>query len=95
MRITFEPAARAELDDIFDWIAADNPRAATEMLARIKARIGRLASPTLAHMGRPGRDKGTRELVVPPYIIVYEVFDDRGEVVVLSIAHGARKRSTE
>jgi hypothetical protein len=27
-------------------------------------------------MGRPGRDKGTRELIEYPYVIVYEV-DER------------------
>ncbi len=43
-------------------------------------------------MGRPGLVKGTRELVEHPYIIVYQVNDDRGEIVVLSVMHGARKR---
>jgi len=36
MNITFEPAARDELDGIFAWIEKDNPRAAFEMIARIK-----------------------------------------------------------
>jgi plasmid stabilization system protein ParE len=28
MKISFEPAARDELNDIFEWIAKDNPAAA-------------------------------------------------------------------
>ena len=45
-------------------------------------------------MGRPGLVEGTRELIEGPYIIVYKVFDDR-EVVILSVVHGARDRTSE
>ena len=47
----------------------------------------------MTHMGRPGLVEGTRELVEAPYIIVYKVFEDRGEIVVLSVVHGARDRN--
>ena len=53
MRVTFDPAARDELDDIFQWIARDSPRAAHELIARIEAKIMRLELPALTHMGRP------------------------------------------
>ncbi len=43
-------------------------------------------------MGRPGLDPGTRELIAYPYIIVYEVHEDRGEIEVLEVVHGARDR---
>jgi plasmid stabilization system protein ParE len=82
MRITFDPGARADLDDIFAWISKDNESAAREMIARIEARIGLLATPGLEHMGRPGLAEGTRELIEYPYIIVYEVFESQGEIVV-------------
>lgn len=62
MRITFNPAARDELDNIFRWIAKDSPRAATAMIARIEAKVMRLATPQLTHVGRPGLVAGTREL---------------------------------
>ena len=76
MRITFEPAARDELDNIFKWIGKDNPRAAIEMIARIEKKIMRLATPGLAHMGRPGLIAGTRELLEWPYIIVCPPYAD-------------------
>ena len=47
MKVTFEPAARDELDHIFSWIANDNPRAAREMIARIEEKVMRLANPEL------------------------------------------------
>lgn len=94
MKVTFEPAARDELDHIFAWIARDNPRAASEMIARIEQKVMRLASPELSHMGRPGLVEGTRELVQWPYIIVYKVDEDRAEIVIVSVVHGAQDRQT-
>jgi toxin ParE1/3/4 len=52
----------------------------------------RLETPELTHMGRPGLVEGTRELLEWPYIIVYKVHEDRDEIVVVSIVHGAQKR---
>ena len=92
MKVTFEPAARDELDQIFAWIAQDNPRAASEMIARIEQKVMRLANPELAHMGRPGLVEGTRELVEWPYIIVYKADEDRAEIVIVSVVHGAQDR---
>jgi plasmid stabilization system protein ParE len=95
MRVTFDPGARDELDDIFAWIAKDSPRAASEMIGRIEAKVMRLETRELAHMGRPGLVEGTRELLEWPYIIVYQVFEDRDEIVVVSIVHGAQDRQRE
>ena len=92
MKVTFEPAARDELGGIFSWIANDNPRAAREMIARIEEKVMRLATPELTHMGRPGVVEDTRELLEWPYIIVYKIDDDREEIVVLSVVHGAQDR---
>lgn len=43
-------------------------------------------------MGRPGLVDGTRELLEWPYIIVYKVYEDRDEIVIVSIVHGAKDR---
>ena len=95
MRITFDPGARADIDDIFTWISRDNEAAAYAMISSIEARIALLATPGLEHMGRPGLDEGTRELIEYPYIIVYEAFENRAEIVVWSIIHGAQDRERE
>jgi toxin ParE1/3/4 len=92
MRVTFDPAAREELDGIFAFIAEDNPRAALELILRIEAKVMRLESPQVTHMGRPGLVEGTRELLEWPYIIVYKVYQDRDEIVVVSVVHGAQDR---
>ncbi|MBM3600030.1 MAG: type II toxin-antitoxin system RelE/ParE family toxin [Alphaproteobacteria bacterium] len=76
----------------FDWIAKDDPRAALEVVARIAERINMLELDAVAHMGRRGHVAGTRELIESPYIIVYQVIEARGEIVVLSVVHGAQDR---
>ncbi len=62
------------------------------VVARIRVAAERLADHPL--MGRAGVVADTREWVVSglPYIIVYEVHTDRGEVVVLGVYHGAQLR---
>lgn len=92
MKVVFDDDSLDDLRRIFAYIAKDNPRAATDIIERIFERIERLAMPVLTYIGHPGRDPGTLELVDAPYIIVYEVFERRGKVVVLSVVHGARDR---
>ena len=92
MRITFEPAARDDLDRIFNWLLNENPPAAYQTIARIEAKLAQLERPELAHMGRPGLVKDTRELIEYPYIIVYTVRDDLGEIIIVSVVQGARAR---
>jgi len=45
-------------------------------------------------MGHAGRDAGTLEWVVPrlPYIVVYEVDENRDQVLVTAVFHGAQSR---
>jgi toxin ParE1/3/4 len=92
MRVVVREAAARDLDDIFDWISKDSPRAATKLVRRILDRIDRLTIPGLTHIGRPGLVEGTRELVETPYIVVYAVDEAADEITVLAIVHGARDR---
>ena len=95
MRVVIRESAEADLDHIADWIAKDSPSAAARMVATIRDRISLLEIDELTRMGRPGLVEGTRELLEYPYIIVYQVSEDRDEVVVLSIVHGAQNRDRE
>jgi plasmid stabilization system protein ParE len=95
MRVIIRESAEADLDHIAEWIAKDSPSTAARMVATIRDRISFLETDELAHMGRPGLVEGTRELLEYPYIIVYQVHEDRGEIAVLSIVHGAQNREDE
>jgi toxin ParE1/3/4 len=90
MKLIFDDRALADLEGIYHWIAQDSPRAAKAVVERIFASTELLAS--FPYVGRPGRDAGTREWVVPrlPYIAVYEVHEERGEVIVIAVFHGAQ-----
>jgi len=92
MKVLIRQATADDLDRIFAWIAQDNPKAAADMVVKIRERIAFLEIDSLANMGRPGLDPGTRELIEYPYIVVYEVHENHGEVEVLAIVHGAQDR---
>jgi len=93
MRIVWSETAIANLVDIRRYIEQDQPEAARRLAARILASVDRLAAHP--HLGRPGREPGTRELVVAgtPYIIPYRVYRDR--LSILAVLHAAQKGPKE
>ena len=72
-----------------DYIAAENPTATVRLDEEIERQTDRLAQSPL--MGREGRAKGTRELVLgrTPFIAVYRVKGKRVEI--LRILYGAQQ----
>ncbi len=89
MKLVIREEAVDDLDGIYDWIAKDNSSAAVRVVRVLRERMNSILLPELVMIGRPGRRKGTRELIEWPYIIVYKVDDDRGVVTILSVVHGA------
>jgi toxin ParE1/3/4 len=89
MRIRWLLKAVYDLEDLHEYIALDNPTAASGQVEMILKAIKRLKENTKT--GRPGRVKGTRELVIPgtPYIAAYRIKNDVVEI--LRVLHGARK----
>jgi toxin ParE1/3/4 len=69
--------ALSDRDEIFDYIEADNPRAAVAVDELISRQVQLLAQ--FPEGGRIGRVEGTRELVISqtPYIAAYRVIDNR------------------
>jgi toxin ParE1/3/4 len=87
MRVVIREKAADDIDSIFAWVAQNDPTAATELVRRIRARIRRLETPGFAYMGRQGLVGSTRELVEPPYIMVYQVDEQQEEITVLTLFH--------
>jgi toxin ParE1/3/4 len=81
--------ARADLAELVAYIASDNPVAAYRVHDDIRKQTTLLA--IYPELGRPGRVRGTRELVVTgtPYIVAYRFAED--VVTVLRLLHGARR----
>ena len=88
MRLHWTPEAMADRDAIYDYIEVDNPAAALTLDELFEEQAGRLTDHP--HMGRKGRQAGTREWVAHHnYVLVYDVTGDL--VRMLRVLHVARQ----
>lgn len=88
MRVLWTSAALRHLEDIQDHIAQDSPAAAHRLATRLTERTNKALGQS-PMMGRVGRARGTRELILPDLscIVVYRVTD---RVELLAVFHTAR-----
>lgn len=84
--IRWTTEAADQLEAIVSHIREDNPEIARVVAQAILDRVAKLES--FPAIGRPGERKGTRELISPPYVIVYRLHKDVAEI--LHIWHGAQ-----
>ncbi len=87
--IVWTEHATQQLDRAHDYIALSNSeKVAAQVAMRIVASVLRLDTFPLS--GRPGRVRGTRELVISnsPFIVAYSIENER--IVILAIYHGAQ-----
>jgi len=89
MEVVWLDEAVNDLREIGFYIAGDDPSAAYRVLAKIKASVDFLKQNP--ELGRPGRVRKTRELVIPglPYIVPYYIH--KKEIRILAVMHTARK----
>ena len=89
MRVKWLRGALRNLHQAVDYIAQDNPVAVSDVATAIWEAAIRLEPHP--HMGRPGRLKGSRELIVPrlPYVIRYRSKTETVEI--LRIHHMAQR----
>ena len=88
MRVIWTPEAGQDRNDIWDYIAADNPHAAAGMDELFSDAAARLTIYPM--LGREGRILGTRELILhESYCLVYEVAQET--VWILALVHTARQ----
>ena len=90
MRVIWTETAISDLVEIQRFIEPDKPEAARKLTQKIPTLVERLVQHP--HLGRPGREAETRELIVPgtPYIIPYRI--DRGRLAILAVLHAPRNR---
>jgi toxin ParE1/3/4 len=94
MKVRYRQRALADIENIYDYLKERSPRAATEVVARIRSAAERLGQwPRMGHLGRAA---ATCEWVVvgSPYVIVYEIDATAGEVAIIAVFHGAQDRDT-
>jgi plasmid stabilization system protein ParE len=89
MPVVWTSLAREQLADLHEYIAESSESAADQQVAILLYATNNLSG--FPEMGRPGRRRGTRELVVSgtPYIVAYRI---RPTVIeILAVIHGARR----
>ena len=85
-QIRWTTEAADQLEATIKHIQQDNPAAARNVAQAVIDRVEKLAA--FPGLGRPGEVKGTRELVSPPYVVVYRSTEEVVEI--LHILHGAQ-----
>ena len=91
MRIRWTEGATDNLTQVEEYIARDNPAAAVNTVLKIIATAEMLAD--YPALGKRGRERGTRELVIAglPFCIIFAIY--REELVVIRVLHTSRKYS--
>lgn len=85
MTIRWSQNASVDFASQIAFINADRPRAAERIGGLILDRIETL--PVHPGRGRVGRLAGTRELLVAPFVIVYEA-GANGDITIVRVLHG-------
>jgi plasmid stabilization system protein ParE len=88
VRISFHPAAVAEVDAAAQWYAERSPLAARAFAAEVNACVERVAE---APDRWPSYVHGTRRYLFPhfPFSLIYRVRN--GEIEIVAVAHHSRR----
>jgi toxin ParE1/3/4 len=91
VKVVWLPSARVNLADAINYIAQENAVAALDQLDEIEQQSDKLVD--YPQIGRPGRNPGTRELVVirTPFILIYRVQEHAQQVEILRMLHSAQQ----
>jgi len=89
MPIVWTSPANVQLADLHQYISESSEPAADHQVAILLNATDNLSD--FPEMGRLGRRRGTRELIVngTPYIVVYRIRNST--VRILAVVHGARR----
>ena len=89
MQVVWMESARSARVAAIDYIAQDSPTVALSQLDEIEQQTDRLSE--YPELGRVGRVKGTRELVInrTSFIVIYRI---KGEIIqIFRFLHGAQQ----
>lgn len=90
MRVLWTLEAEQDRDDIWDYIAGDDPLAAARMDQLFSDAAARLSE--FPMLGHAGKIPGTRELIPhESYRLVYEIERNENTIWVLALVHASRQ----
>ncbi len=89
MTIDWTTNAKAQLLRLDDYIFERSPKGAERVVDDIYDAVNLLQN--LPFLGREGRVKGTREIVISktPYVVAYRI--QRETIQILAVIHGAQR----
>jgi toxin ParE1/3/4 len=89
MKLIWSPLAYQRLEDIFDFIANDNPEIAEKFTEGIIMKIELLIEyPNLGRVVPELKNQNYRELILGNYRVIYRLFQD--SINILTIRHSKR-----
>ena len=87
--VVYAPEANGDLESIVDYIARDNPRAAREWLAKLRATCSAIATqPGMGEERKGFGIPGCRSFSVGQYVVFFRPMD--GGIEVSRVIHGNR-----
>ena len=90
--IVWTEPTQVQLEEIRDYIAADNLSAAQRVVEKIIARVEQLKwTPRIGAVYRNGGKHPIRKIVSGKYRIFYRIIEDDKRVEILAVWHGARR----
>jgi toxin ParE1/3/4 len=92
MKLRFRPAALADLEEIYDFIAEDNPAKAGEFISHLREKCQFLAEHPLSGRARPEIRSDLRSFPVKRYVILYRIEAESVEIV--NVIHSSRDIGT-
>jgi len=88
VKVRLSAQSRADLEEIGDFIAVDNPMRAVTFVRELQAACSRIGAMPTAYRLRPEILDGLRSAAHKRYVVFFTVTDV--EVLVVRILHGAR-----
>ena len=89
--VFFTPEAERDLEEIGDYIAADNPARAVSFVQDIRDRCTKIGNAPLAYAARPELGEGIRSCPHGRhYLIFFRVESSDHSVLIVRVLHGAR-----
>ena len=90
-KIIWSRQARDDLGEIVTYIARNNRTAAESFGYRLMAKADLLAQfPEIGRVVPEEQDETVREIIVPPYRIIYRVLAENNVVAIARVWHSAR-----
>ncbi len=88
MDYLISPEAEADLEEIGDYIAQDNPHRAVTFIDEIRTKFEQISRMPLAYVERPEIEPGVRACVHGSYVIFFYATGQTVEIA--RVLHGAR-----